>query len=339
MIEPCLDDVRRLLSASGAILALREGPHQRSQFACIGVPFASGCPDAMSRAFAPAEADEPDTATWERITLAGVVYESVRWTVRGGRGALASLSALFETVSPAQHQPIVRALRLIGPLLARMVQVWQAGRAQFERARSLAGALEGVDHGVILLDGAGDMVFANGTARALLDRGQGLRPSRRSVTAEHLADAVRLQVAIDHVRLSNNGRAQAADEPAPLVTLRRPGRQRPLLAVVAAAPGPLGDERGVMLYLFEPDRDLRGAVDVACRIYGLSPVECRLAGLLVGGASLLEAATAMRIKEQTARGYLKQVFLKTETHRQADLVRLLLSSTARTSLGGGIELV
>jgi DNA-binding CsgD family transcriptional regulator len=51
--------------------------------------------------------------------------------------------------------------------------------------------------------------------------------------------------------------------------------------------------------------------------------------MLAIGKSLQEAAEAMRIKDQTARSYLKQIFLKTDTKRQAELVRLMLTSHLR----------
>jgi DNA-binding CsgD family transcriptional regulator len=34
----------------------------------------------------------------------------------------------------------------------------------------------------------------------------------------------------------------------------------------------------------------------------------------------------MRIKQQTARAYLRQIFQKTGTNRQADLVRMMMSN-------------
>jgi DNA-binding CsgD family transcriptional regulator len=39
----------------------------------------------------------------------------------------------------------------------------------------------------------------------------------------------------------------------------------------------------------------------------------------------------MHVTEQTARSYLKQIFVKTETNRQAELVRLMLTSSVRTA--------
>ena len=54
--------------------------------------------------------------------------------------------------------------------------------------------------------------------------------------------------------------------------------------------------------------------------FGLSPAEARLVALLIAGASLRSCAKALGITYETARTYLKSVFYKTGTHRQAELV-------------------
>jgi DNA-binding CsgD family transcriptional regulator/tetratricopeptide (TPR) repeat protein len=59
--------------------------------------------------------------------------------------------------------------------------------------------------------------------------------------------------------------------------------------------------------------------------YGLTPAESRLAVGLCGGTPLGSAARALNISVHTARTQLKQVFAKTHTRRQVELVRLLLA--------------
>ena len=54
--------------------------------------------------------------------------------------------------------------------------------------------------------------------------------------------------------------------------------------------------------------------------FHLTHAEARLVVHLVAGASLRSCAKALGIKYETARSYLKSAFLKTGTHRQAELV-------------------
>ena len=70
-------------------------------------------------------------------------------------------------------------------------------------------------------------------------------------------------------------------------------------------------------------------------LFGLTPAEAALAQALAAGRSLHEYADEARVTCETARWRLKQVLAKTDTHRQAELVRLLLTSAV---LGEGLTL-
>jgi DNA-binding CsgD family transcriptional regulator len=59
------------------------------------------------------------------------------------------------------------------------------------------------------------------------------------------------------------------------------------------------------------------------KAYGLTSAEARLAGRLATGTSLEAAADELGVTVGTARNPLKAIFIKTETHRQGELVALL----------------
>ena len=87
------------------------------------------------------------------------------------------------------------------------------------------------------------------------------------------------------------------------------------------------------LFILDPDRDLGAMVSALCRAHGLTVTESTLAMHLVGGATVDDAANRMHIQTQTARAYLKQIFAKTGTHRQAELVRAILSGLVNINRG------
>ena len=68
---------------------------------------------------------------------------------------------------------------------------------------------------------------------------------------------------------------------------------------------------------------LEVAPSLLSSIFGLTPAESRLAAELAGGSTLVQAAKALNISWETARTHLKTVFMKTNTHRQSELVALL----------------
>lgn len=64
-------------------------------------------------------------------------------------------------------------------------------------------------------------------------------------------------------------------------------------------------------------------VNLLIGLFDLSPAEARLASALATGKSLQQAAGLLGIQTTTARAYLAEVFRKTGTHRQGELVALL----------------
>jgi DNA-binding CsgD family transcriptional regulator len=64
-------------------------------------------------------------------------------------------------------------------------------------------------------------------------------------------------------------------------------------------------------------------VSLLIRVFSFTPAEARLAAALANGTSIADAAEVMSISSDTVRHQLKTVFLKTDTHRQSQLIALL----------------
>jgi DNA-binding CsgD family transcriptional regulator len=60
--------------------------------------------------------------------------------------------------------------------------------------------------------------------------------------------------------------------------------------------------------------------------FGLTPAEARLAQYLVVGETLRSTALKLGISYETTRSSLKNIFKKTETCRQAELVIVILTA-------------
>lgn len=61
-------------------------------------------------------------------------------------------------------------------------------------------------------------------------------------------------------------------------------------------------------------------------LFGLTKAESLLAQKLVNGSSLNEAAVELKISPHTARAQLGTIFSKTDSHRQPQLVGLILNT-------------
>jgi DNA-binding NarL/FixJ family response regulator len=81
----------------------------------------------------------------------------------------------------------------------------------------------------------------------------------------------------------------------------------------------------------DPDRTPAPDAELIRTMLSLTFSESLFVRRLVAGFSLEQAAAQLGLRSETVRTRLKIVFQKTNTHRQADLVRLVLTSVASLS--------
>lgn len=247
------------------------------------------------------------------------------------------LSLLFKTASLADRSRTTARLHDLRPVVEPFLRQWQRTRLQNRAAAGFRDALDSVEMGVMMIDRGSKIVFANTSATTILSATEPLRRIGESFTASDVRQAVPLQVALSHA-IADNGddRRAGQDEDggrrASVVALRsqRLGRSLVLSVVPAEQRATEPFDVAAIVYIIDPKLDTTKQLQPVCALFGLSPVETRLVCLLTAGQTLQDAAVAMRIKDQTARSYLKQVFSKTDTRRQADLVRVMLCSLLRT---------
>ena len=80
-----------------------------------------------------------------------------------------------------------------------------------------------------------------------------------------------------------------------------------------------------IVFLTDPQATLVLNAALLRRLYGISASECRVAQELLRGQTLQDAARQLHLGENTVKTHLHQLFEKTQTHRQQQLIRLLLS--------------
>ena len=104
-----------------------------------------------------------------------------------------------------------------------------------------------------------------------------------------------------------------------------PGTLHLFLTLLASAPEAGGSpEPVVLLTLFHPAPAADIDASLLQALFGLSPAEARVAGLLANGLTLKQIAHEQGTQHETVRKQLRAVYQKTGTNRQAELVRLLL---------------
>lgn len=194
---------------------------------------------------------------------------------------------------------------------------------------ALLGAGEALNRmavGVFLIDKERKVLFHNNRAEELLAEADGISLSREGLLrGEKPQQTLMLKTIIDTaVSRAASGDRQASEA----VALSRNSGRRALFAVAC----PLGrgpaqpDEPVVGLFVTDPEWRPSATAEAVAQLYGLSPAETRLALALVRGLRLDEIADEFGLSRNTVSYTLKNLFRKTETDRQADLISLFIGS-------------
>ncbi|HEV2567135.1 hypothetical protein [Sphingomonas sp.] len=321
-----VDSVAEALAADGATIVLRRKGGGETLLAHTGALAADARPPRAPFLLADDNSREP---RWRHGSDGLWLTSSI--DIAGGE-----LSILFfARFSQEPSSDVGRIMALFVPGLQALGSAVEQRRDAALRTASYEAALDRSELGIILLGSDASLIFANSIAEQLLDSGDYLRRKGDGISARGLGDAVRLQIAIEHVCANED------HEETPVVLLKRRHPLRPLLVCVSSAQcdREAASDAGAILRIIDPDRDVLQGLEPICAHYRLSPVETRLACQLAKGATLDDAAATLRIKPQTARSYLKQVFLKTDTNRQPELIGLLIASAVRALPTGRFRIV
>lgn len=185
-------------------------------------------------------------------------------------------------------------------------------------ANGALDAFEMCGTAVVLLDRQGKVFKANQSAERLLVGD--VYVSRKQLTARDARATAALDLALHDLIWRRDGSALSAPLPLP-----RRG-QRPLLAcpvrLTRLSSNALAD-CDCAVVLIDPDKRCRPLEATLQASFHLTDAEAKLAVRLASGAALATAAEDLGIAKETSRSQLKSVFLKTGTHRQAELVALL----------------
>ncbi len=178
----------------------------------------------------------------------------------------------------------------------------------------LAGLLEILPCGILILDPAGHLILMNREAERALAGHPGLGAEIQARARRRPAPSAK------DPRAGRGGEAPACPGN-PFVREGLPGDEPVLMPL-----GGAGAAAGFTAVVLRRDEHEAPGPASLQTTYGLTRAEAQLAMALTGGLALKVAAYRQGITEHTARTYLKRIFEKTGVHRQSALVRLVLSS-------------
>lgn len=218
-------------------------------------------------------------------------------------------------------------LQSLLPHLRQAVRLWLDTAETARRVRALEQAVRATDLAMVACDRAMRVAWHNPMAEALLAGNPHLTMRGGVLTAPAMPDNAALRALVadaatgqaDVLALGTSG-----DDPLHVRAVAGANQAGIGASIGAGLSGSARDE--VLLLIAAPERRTQAAPADLARLFRLTGAEAQLAAALAAGTTLSDYAARRGITVGTARIQLKQLFGKTGTGRQADLVRLVLHS-------------
>jgi DNA-binding CsgD family transcriptional regulator/PAS domain-containing protein len=214
----------------------------------------------------------------------------------------------------------------ISPHLTAAIRV-QRGLSGMAQGGLAEQVLDRLAVGVVALNGAGQVDYANVAANRMLARRDGLLLDDRTLIARDPVANDRLGRLLAEVLSATSGAGG-------IVQVRRAaeaGRYAMLVAPLRrerdATPFPW-PYRGALVLIRDEESGWGQLPDQLRALYGLSVEQARLLQALLDGATLLEHAERAGVRPTTARFHLRHVLQKTGTASQSQLMRKVVGDLA-----------
>lgn len=247
----------------------------------------------------------------------------VKCAASGGASTYLSIQRPWDLAPFSGSEGTVAALLM--PHIRQALALQQRVQAQAAGSQTAERALEAFGTTVLGIDRQGYIRYANPAAERLLAKGTLLLQVNGRLCAKHTATNQALQrklrSVLDLDAAFVGGRHEA-------LVLADPNGHQDLRLVIlpqrAHLPGFDPAVHAVVSITRVGDRALpRGSL--LASLYELSPTECRIADLLLAGEDTQGIGDALRLTRETVRFYVKRILAKTGTHRQAELLALMLT--------------
>ncbi len=221
----------------------------------------------------------------------------------------------------------LRRARLIAPHVRRAALIGKAIELKSAEAATFADTLDGIAAAMLLVDGKGVVTHANVAGRAMLEAGDVLRDHGGRLVPYD----VQAQQALGEI-LSASGSDQAIGIKGIALPMMARSDERYVAHILPLTSGirrRAGSSYAAVAAVFvqKAALDTRSPLEVVAKAYKLTPTELRVLIAVAEIGGVQEVADALGIAETTVKFHLRSLFEKTDTHRQADLVKVLASYT------------
>ncbi len=216
----------------------------------------------------------------------------------------------------------IAMLERLAPHLARALQLRRAFGDLAREKEAYEAIVDSRENGMIGVRSDGSALFVNRAALAVAASSDGLALDRggRPVFADRAAN-LRLAKLQADVRTGGSGG---------IIRVERPSGRAAYLVSVSRLPADRdttpATERGTLFLIHDPARRRRSSERLISDALRMPTGAARVVAALLAGESLIAYSERAGLTMNTVRCHLKHAYALTDTHSQADLVRLALTT-------------
>lgn len=191
---------------------------------------------------------------------------------------------------------------------------------------------------VLLVTETGKVLLANRSAQRILSDNDGLATVRGRLTSARKTQSKKLRQMIRQASRVNRLQASYGGG---CLSIPHPSFKRPYAVMICPIPFSqyvwMRQAGSALVFITDPEVEANPPQRALVDLHGLTPAEARVAIQLIQGQGLNEIPDEFGISHETARSQLKAIFSKTDTHRQGQVIRLLLRSPAGLQISERVQ--
>lgn len=215
-------------------------------------------------------------------------------------------------------------MRLIAPHMRRAVLIGRVIDLKTIEAATFAKTLDAVSAAMFLADASGRIVHANAAGHAILQNQDYLYAAEGRLLAR---DPEINQALRDVFQAAGNGDGAVGNKGIAVPLVARDGERHVahVLPLNSGLRSDAGKSYAAVAALFVQKASLEtpSTPEVIAKAYQLTPTELRVLLAIVEVGGVPEVAEALGVAAETVKTHLGRLYEKTNTHRQADLVKLV----------------
>ena len=260
--------------------------------------------------------------------LIGLIYDAafdVRHWPRLFQILSDELDALADKAPDSKKNELSRN-GLIELLRSHFIRALELNREIFEAREQrdvMSELLERLPLGMMIVDSESNVLTYNSKLVPIVSNGKGLSIKNNILNAQTPLDTARLRRAIRDA--ANNDTSDGRT-----IHLSNPDDAVPLSALIVpfTSNTEIDSKPKAVLLVAAPKTHFEISTDTLRSLYRLTGAEAKLVSSLIKDCSLNTIAEDFGISKHTIRNQLKSVYEKTGTHRQAELVRRVVTGPA-----------